>query len=194
MHLDEDFWSLKYRKGETGWDTGGITTPLRTYFDQIEDKSMSILIPGCGNAYEAEYLFQKGFENISLVDISIDPLRVFKFRVPDFPEDHLLHRDFFDLKGSWDLVIEQTFFCAIDPSLRNKYAEHCKQIIKPGGKLVGVLFDDPLFDNRPPFGGSKEDYLPIFEPHFEIKVFERCYNSIRPRKGRELFINLINAL
>ena len=138
MHLHEDFWSIRYRNGQTGWDTGGITTPLKTYFDQIKDKYSSILIPGCGNAYEAEYLHKKGFKNVSIVDISSEPLEAFKSRVPDFPEDHLIHMDFFDLDGSWDLLIEQTFFCAIDPSLREKYAKHCKKIIKPGGRLVEV--------------------------------------------------------
>jgi hypothetical protein len=88
------------------------------------------------------------------------------------------------------LVIEQTFFCALDPSLRRAYAEKMHEILNPGGRLVGLLFDDPLFSDHPPFGGSKQVYLPYFEDLFEIEVMEKAYNSIAPRAGRELFISL----
>ncbi|MDX5347428.1 MAG: TPMT family class I SAM-dependent methyltransferase, partial [Hymenobacteraceae bacterium] len=50
MILDQKFWESRYRSNETGWDTGAITTPLKMYFDQLHDKSLRILIPGCGNA------------------------------------------------------------------------------------------------------------------------------------------------
>lgn len=150
------------------------------------------MIPGCGEAYEAEYLWKNGFENVYVADISKKPLENFIKRVPDFPEAQLLHTNFFDLKMQFDLIIEQTFFCALHPSERLNYARKTADLLKPGGKLVGVLFDDPLFDDHPPYGGKKEDYLPFFEPFYTIHVFERCYNSIKPREGRELFILLEN--
>jgi len=193
MDLGEQFWSERYKSGQTGWDVGGITPPLKAYFDQLNNKSMNILIPGGGNAYEAEYLFRKGFKNVSVVDISKDPLEAFSERVPGFPSENLIHDNFFNLQGSWDLIIEQTFFSAILPSQRDDYAEKCKRLLNPQGKLVGVLFDDPLFEDRPPYGGSSEDYLPVFESRFLLKTFERCYNSLKPRQGRELFINLVNV-
>lgn len=192
MDLGEAFWSERYRSGQTGWDAGVITPPLKEYFDQLENIELSILIPGCGNAYEAEYLHKQGYTNVSLVDISKEPLEAFKKRVGDFPDDHLVYGDFFKLKGSFDLIIEQTFFSALHPGKREDYVLKCKELLKPSGKLVGVLFDDPLFDDHPPYGGSKEVYLPFFTPHLHIKTFERCYNSLEPRQGRELFIQLIN--
>ncbi|MCH7514995.1 MAG: hypothetical protein IH947_13800 [Bacteroidetes bacterium] len=63
-------------------------------------------------------------------------------------------------------------------------------MLVPGGKVAGVLFDIPLYDDHPPYGGSKEDYIPVFEPWFDLNVFDRCYNSIAPRAGSELFILL----
>jgi thiopurine S-methyltransferase len=51
-----------------------------------------------------------------------------------------------------------------------------------------VLFDFPLSTEGPPFGGSREEYLQRFSPFFELKLLEKCYNSIAPRMGRELFI------
>jgi methyl halide transferase len=75
--------------------------------------------------------------------------------------------------------------------MRKRYAEKCASLLKKGGKLVGLLFDDKLNNDQPPFGGSKEEYMSYFQPFFDIKYFDKCYNSILPRAGRELFINLI---
>ncbi|RYZ83937.1 MAG: hypothetical protein EOO68_32290, partial [Moraxellaceae bacterium] len=70
MELNQSFWDERYQKGDTGWDLGAISAPLQQYIDQLSNKQISILIPGCGNAYEAEYLLRHGFTNISLIDIS----------------------------------------------------------------------------------------------------------------------------
>lgn len=190
MQHDEKYWTDRYQNGQTQWDAGSITTPLKEYFDQITDKSLSILIPGCGNAWEAEYLHDKGFMNVYLVDISSIPLEDFSRRCPAFPEDHLLHENFFLLQQKFDLIIEQTFFCALHPSQRHYYAKKCAELLVDGGKLVGVLFNDRLNDDHPPYGGCKEEYLEFFVPWFNINVFTNCYNSIEPRAGRELFMNL----
>ncbi len=70
------------------------------------------MIPGAGNAYEAEYLFKQGFKNIFVLDISEKPLITFSERFPEFPESQLILGDFFTHKGLYDLIIEQTFFCS----------------------------------------------------------------------------------
>lgn len=191
MDLSKDYWDNRYSTNDTGWDIGYISTPLKHYIDQLEDKSIRILIPGGGNAYEAEYLWQQGFKNTFLLDISPLPLDNFSKRVPSFPKTHLLCEDFFQHKAQYDLVLEQTFFCAIDPSLRSSYAKQMHDLLKTGGKLVGLLFDDKLNNDKPPFGGTKEEYIGYFKPYFDLRVFETAYNSITPRMGRELFIILV---
>jgi methyl halide transferase len=191
MSLDKQYWESRYQNNETGWDAGSITTPIKEYIDQIKDKSIRILIPGCGNGYEAEYLFKCGFKNIFVCDLSEIPLNNLHQRCPGFPEDHLLKKNFFELDIKVDLILEQTFFCAIDPSLRNSYAEKCFSLLSPNGKLAGLLFSDTLKAVGPPFGGTKEEYVKYFEPYFTFKYFDLCYNSIKPRAGREFFICMI---
>lgn len=188
---DKLFWDNKYLTGETGWDVGAVTTPLKEFFDKLEDKHCTILIPGAGNAYEAEYLHRAGFQNVYVLDLSELPLRSFSERVPDFPVEHLWQGNFFELDGSFDLIVEQTFFCALDPVLRSDYARKMHQLLKKDGALVGLLFDIPLNNDKPPYGGNKEDYIPYFRPYFIFKKFEKAYNSIPPRAGNELFIHLI---
>lgn len=191
IELNDKYWTDRYKQNETGWDTGGITTPLREYFDQLGDKDLKILIPGAGNAYEAEYLVNNGFKRVYVCDLSPVPLQNLKDRCPKMPGGHLILGDFFKMKeNQFDLVVEQTFFCAINPSLRKEYFDKVFQLLMPGGKLAGVLFDDKLNTEHPPFGGNKKEYLTYIPKDFDILHLDPCYNSIKPREGRELFIEL----
>lgn len=190
MKLNQDFWTGRYLSGLTGWDIGSVSTPIREYVDQLKDKSQKILIPGGGNAYEAEYLFNSGFSNAYVLDISEVPLKNLFQRAPLFPQEHLIQGDFFEFTGKFDLILEQTFFCAIHPSKREAYVQKAADLLKPSGKLVGVLFNIPLNQDHPPFGGHEEEYRRIFKNRFEIEIMETAYNSIPPRAGNELFIKM----
>jgi len=187
MKLNSNYWEERYQNNETGWDTGKITPPLQDYIDQIENKSIHILIPGGGNSYEFEYLISCGFKNTHVLDFAKNPLENIKKRMALLDDKQLIHSDFFEHSGQYDLIIEQTFFCALEPHLRAQYAEKMKALLKPKGKLVGLLFQFPLTEVGPPFGGSKEEYFTLFENDFYIKRIETAYNSIKPRKGNELF-------
>lgn len=191
MHLTENFWQNRYETSQTGWDLGTVSPPLQTYFDQLTNKDLRILIPGAGNAYEAEYLHRAGFRNVYVADIVRLPLANLQKRVPDFPAGHLLHADFFELSETFDLIIEQTFFCALEPALRSAYAKKCASLLKSGGKLVGLLFNTIFSKDGPPFGGTEEEYRTYFEPYFNLRTFAPACNSVKPRAGTELFMILI---
>ena len=185
---NKEFWEGKYRNGDLGWDIGTVSPPLKAYLDRLEDKDLKILIPGAGKAHELIYLAKEGFKNVYVVDIAQAPLEMIKQRLPDYPAEQLIEGDFFDLELSgFDLILEQTFFCAIAPSLRPEYVLKMKQLLRPGGKLAGLLFDFPLTESGPPFGGSREEYRSLFSRHFNLKILETAYNSIKPRADKELF-------
>jgi methyl halide transferase len=187
MKLNSNYWEERYSNQETGWDVGKITTPLKEYIDQIEDKSLKILIPGAGNSYELEYLINNGFENVYVLDFAQSPLDNIKKRIPNCNTNQLIKSDFFEHIGNYDLIIEQTFFCALEPSLRKDYVQKMKSLLTPKSKIVGLLFQFPLTEVGPPFGGSKEEYISLFEYDFEIKTLETANNSIKPRQENELF-------
>lgn len=187
-HLSEAFWSERYQRNQTGWDLGQVSPPLKAFFDQIEDTSVRILIPGCGNGYEAIYLWNTGFKNVHVVDLAKAPLGNIEKRCSNFPSNQLLHGDFFEHEGTYDYIFEQTMFCAIDPSLRQQYANKVHSLLAENGKLVGVLFDKE-FEGGPPYGGNETEYRRYFKSFSEVEL-EACYNSIAPRQGSELFIQL----
>ncbi|WP_162052425.1 methyltransferase domain-containing protein [Pontibacter pamirensis] len=190
QQFDEAYWQHRYQLNQTGWDVGDVTTPLKNYFDQLQNKTIRILIPGSGSGYEAEYLFKQGFEKVYLVDIAEAPLHNFARRVPGFSKEQLLQQDFFSLEGEYDLIVEQTFFCAFEPSLRLDYARQCAHLLRQGGKLMGLLFDTDFTHEGPPFGGNREEYRTYFEPYFHFRHYDTAYNSIQPRQGREVFMLL----
>ena len=186
MSTTKDYWSQRYIEERTGWDLGAASLPLQTYFDQLTNKDLSILIPGAGNSYEAEYLYKNGFSNVEVLDIANEPLQTFAERNPDFPKNQLLEADFFEFEGQYDLIIEQTFFCSFPPlpETRKAYAKKMHELLKPNGKLVGLWFDIPLTGDleKRPFGGDKEEYLTYFSEYFEVLSFEKSYNSVPTRK------------
>ncbi len=181
-------WEKRYQDKNTGWDIGKISSPLKEYFDQLNDKSVKILIPGCGKGHEAAYLHNKGFTNVFLLDLAPSPLKDFKNQHPTFRKKHLIQDNFFEHQGQYDLIVEQTFFCAIHPSHRQEYAKKVHQLLLPKGKLMGLLWSVKLNEDHPPFGGSKEEYHDYFDEYFEFVHFGNAYNSIKPRSGRELFL------
>ncbi|WP_300570762.1 methyltransferase domain-containing protein [Flavobacterium sp.] len=187
MKLNSNYWEGRYLNNEIAWNVGKITTPLKEYIDQIKNKSTKILIPGCGNGYEFEYLINNDFTNSFVLDYAKTPLENLKNRISNYSENQFITSDFFEHYGQYDLIIEQTFFCALEPKLRAEYVKKMHSLLSPKGKLIGLLFQFPLTESGPPFGGSKEEYIGLFSEYFEIQTLETAYNSIKPRQGNELF-------
>lgn len=192
MDNTQEFWQNRWLNNKTGWDIGFAAPPITEFVDLITDKDISILIPGAGNAYEAEYLHNKGFNNVIVMDIAELPLQNFAERVPGFPKEHLLNENFFDHKGEYDLILEQTFFVAIDPAMRSNYMLKMHELLKPGGVLAGLLiFDKESSPGGPPYIDTFDGYKKYFlNELFEVKRFEVAENSIKPRAGREIFFEL----
>lgn len=191
LSLDGNYWSNRYDTGTTFWDLGEVSPPLKNYIDQLSDKNIRILIPGCGNTYEADYLLKMGFTDITVIDIAPTLVAHLKEKYKGNSYIKIILGDFFKHQGQYDLVLEQTFFCAIDPSLRKDYVAKMPELLTPNGKLVGVLFNRQFEEQGPPFGGTKSEYEPMFAKYFIFKTFAPCYNSFSKRKDSELFINLV---
>ena len=188
--MNKQYWSNRYIQNTTAWDLGKVSPPIKVFVDKLINKKLKILIPGSGYGYEAEYLFLNGYLNTSVVDLAKEPLQNIKKRVANFPEKQLIEANFFNLSKNqkFDLIIEQTFFCAINPKLREQYVKMCYSLLNNGGRIVGLLFYDIPLKEDPPFGGDKFEYLKLFEPFFEILIFEKCMNSHSSRMGKEYWI------
>lgn len=189
IELNEQYWNNRYQTQETGWDVKAPSEPLVKYINGLLNHNAKILIPGCGNAHEAEYLWDRGFTNITLLDIAALPVQRLQQKY-EGSSIKVLHKNFFDEHDQYDIILEQTFFCALDVELRPNYVAHTKKLLSPCGTLAGVLFNRTFDAPIPPYGGSIEEYRTLFEPHFKIFHLDPCYNSIPPRRDTEVFIEM----
>jgi SAM-dependent methyltransferase len=189
LETDNLYWETQYKDNTTAWDIGCISPPIQSYIDTIANKKARILIPGCGNSYEAEYLLQQGFTNCTLIDIAPTLVARLHDKFKNNANITLILGDFFEHQGEYDYIIEQTFFCALPQSMRPKYANKMETLLAPKGKLIGLLFDRN-FDQSPPYDGNKQEYTLLFQEKFTVLMMEEATNSILPRLKSELFIEL----
>ena len=189
--MDQEYWDFRWKNKQTGWDLGRPSPPIIEYFTQVPNKNLSILIPGCGNAYEAEELSNMGFKRITLLDISSKAVENIKSRFTDNPNVAIHHQDYFHHDVQYDVIVEQTFFCALPRNKRLDYIKKTSELLKPNGKVIGLLFNKEFDSEDPPFGGTLQEYHKLFSKEFDIKRLETCYNSITPRLSWELFFIFI---
>ncbi|RDI57452.1 methyltransferase [Flavobacterium glaciei] len=187
--IDAAYWDAQYEAKTTGWDLGQVSPPIQAYVDTIANKNSRILIPGCGNSYEAHYILEQGFTNITVIDIAPTLVTVLKEKFKNNTNIQIVLGDFFDHQGKYDFIIEQTFFCALPPTMRQKYVWKMHQLLSDDGILAGLLFNR-TFESGPPFGGSKEEYEMLFKDTFDFLKIDVSKNSIAPRANSELFIEL----
>lgn len=184
--LNQDYWDNQYKANTTGWDLGQLSPPIKIIIDSIQNKEARILIPGCGNTYEAIYLLEQGFNNITVIDIAPTLVNNLKIKFANNNAITVLLGDFFEHQGSYDYIIEQTFFCALPPRLRQKYVWKMHQLLAENGKLTGLFFNR-IFESGPPFAGCLEEYEQLFKEAFMFNTLATSPHSIAARANSELY-------
>jgi methyl halide transferase len=185
-----EFWGGRYKSGETGWDHGEASPGLIDFLKTQSYRPGSVVVPGCGRGHDARALAKAGFDVIGL-DVVPQAVKDAR-RLAD--EEGVKVRfetsDFFNLptalRGPYDWLFEHTFFCAIEPALRDRYVETAASLIKPGGQLLGVFYHIQP-ETGPPFGTTREELLARFTPIFSLQ-YECVPRSYESRKGKELLM------
>lgn len=187
LPLDKAFWDHQYQVQTINWDLGEVSPPIKSYIDKLQNKDIAVLIPGCGNTYEAEYLLEQGFTNITVIDIAPTLVNNLKQKFAGNKNTTVVLGDFFEHDGTYDLILEQTFFCALPPTMRQKYVWKMHQLLSNNGILAGLLFNRE-FNDSPPFGGNAKEYEQLFRQAFVFNWITVAGNSIASRSNQELFI------
>jgi methyl halide transferase len=195
---DADFWAELYRNGDTGWDQGGPSPGLVDFLNRdvgagrvMPFQSGRALVPGCGRGHDARALAAAGFTVIGLDVVKgaveeaarmaeAEGLKRIRFAQADF-----LHLPA-PLRGPYDLIFENTFFCAIDPDHRNRYVEAAANLLAAAGFLLGVFYNIQP-ETGPPFGATREELLDRFGRRFRL-ILDRVPSSIPRREGKELLM------
>ena len=132
------FWEDRYEKGEIGWDLGSETPVFSAISETLKPGSVCIL--GCGNGYDAISFSKKGF-NVTAVDFAETPIKNINNIANNLSLTiNTIQQDIFDLtpkyNNSFDYILEQTCFCAIDPKNRDQYSNLAYDLLKVSGRLI----------------------------------------------------------
>ncbi len=87
-----------------------------------------------------------------------------KIKLKDYHSIQIIRQNFFNHTNRYDLIVEQTFFCALNIQLRNQYVQKTHAFLNTNGKLVGILFNKYLETDGLPFGGTKKEYETLVKP------------------------------
>ncbi|MFQ5673281.1 MAG: methyltransferase domain-containing protein [Nitrospinales bacterium] len=181
-------WQKHYDTGDLRWDLGEVSPPFARLWREKKLRPGKTIVPGCGRGHEVVFFAERGFD-VTGVDFSpgavtclTDALSQKGLRA------NVLLADFFELDSAhdscYDLVLEQTFFCAIAPSARALYVETVHRLLQANGLLV-ALFYETNEEGGPPYHTGYADIPRLFSRHFAIEHLEKTPHSIERRRGRE---------
>lgn len=190
MKLDATYWQNRYLENDTAWDLSKVSAPIKSIIDQLTDKNINILLPGAGYGHEARYLYNCGFKNVTVLDFAPAPLEHLTTQLPADHRFRLVVEDFFNHSGNYNLILEQTFFCALELRFRESYFKHMHHLLSNHGNLTGLLFNFEQQRPGPPFTCGPEEYMQLAAPFFTIDDLEPCKNSEDSRLGKEYIFKL----
>jgi SAM-dependent methyltransferase len=195
---DAAFWAELYRTGDTGWDQGGPSPGLVDFLkDPVGAHGRAplrpgrALVPGCGHGHDARALAAAGFEVIGLDVVKKAVEEAARMADAEGSKNIRFEQaDFLNLparlRGPYDLIFENTFFCAIDPAHRDRYVESAASLLKAGRFLLGVFYNIRP-ETGPPFGATRDELLDRFGRRFTL-ILDRVPRSIPRREGKELLM------
>ena len=177
------------------WDLGE-PTPVFNQWINSERNKLSICILGAGNGWDALNFAKKG-HHVTAVDFAFSAIQNMRKMAEILGVKlDLLYSDIFNIGKSYhdafDIVLEYTCYCAIQPDRRIDYVNLVNCILKPEGRLVALFFplDKELNDDGPPFGVNLNSTLNLFSKKFTLNKKEIPNLSIERRIGREIFVVL----
>ncbi|CAI5994024.1 unnamed protein product [Closterium sp. NIES-65] len=203
-------WEKAWKTCTTPWLLGGVMPALAALVAAPEGSPLHlppsirrVLVPGCGNGYDVEALASGGREATGL-DISASAVAHAEkvgARGMGAARAHAPHRvegagnraamafecaDFFEYRPAqpFDAIFDLTFFCALPPSLRGKWAAKSAELLAPQGVFYTLMY--PLDDHEggPPYAVSKDSYAEVLEP-LGFMAEDLPTVSVPPRKGKE---------
>jgi hypothetical protein len=190
-------WEAKYLAGTTMWDHGLAAPPLVDLLAALTPDELPAgpaLIPGCGAGYDVVAIAETGRVAVGL---DIAPSAVVRFeahrasRNVDATRAKILLEDFFAHSPAerYAFVWDYTFLCAIDPSLRTRWAAKIDELVAPGGQIATLIYPAVSAEEKPdgmgpPFRLNVDDVRALLEPRWEAFVVTPVVGH-ESRRGKE---------
>ncbi|KAK2739852.1 hypothetical protein FQN57_006428 [Myotisia sp. PD_48] len=189
---------------------GTLESPVRTEegSNTTVVRRKKAFVPGCGRGWDVFLLASFGYDAYGL-EYSTTALEACQteagkygneippknldigsgsviFMQGDFFEDEWL-KDAGLQEGCFDLIYDYTFFCALHPSLRPKWALRHSQLLAPRGNLICLEFPTTKNpgDGGPPYCSTPAAYVEhLSHPGEDVPYDEKGY--VKPNPLREI--------
>ena len=149
-------WAARYQADDTPWDLGGPHPELARLLE-AGDLAPSAgrdraLVPGCGNGHDARALAAAGWRVTALDCVRGVDAALASDLAASGGELRITDALAFDGEGAFDLVWDHTFFCAIDPTARERWGGMVRRSLAQDGTVVALVFpgDKPVEEGGPP--------------------------------------------
>ncbi|KAL0382004.1 UNVERIFIED_CONTAM: putative thiol methyltransferase 2 [Sesamum calycinum] len=161
-------WDKCWEDGLTPWDLGSPTPVLVHLNDTGSLPKGRALVPGCGSGYDVVAIAsaERHVVGVDLSDNAIKRATELSSRSPNAEHFTFLKTDFFTWCPTqlFDLIFDYTFFCAIEPGLRSQWARKIRDLLKPDGELITLMFPVDDHEGGPPYKVSVADYEEVLHP------------------------------
>ena len=153
------WWNTLYEKSEhqERWDQGIAHPALDHFVPPLKMTRSRVLVLGCGSGHDANWWSQRG-HIVTGMDFSAAAIDEARTRYGESSDLKWIQADAFSLGPEWngrfDVIFENKFYCAVDPSLRGALVKTWRRLLTRRGRVVGIV---PLMDKcfGPPFGGTE---------------------------------------
>ncbi|KAG9446860.1 hypothetical protein H6P81_012988 [Aristolochia fimbriata] len=185
-----DAWEKSWEKGITPWDLG---TPTPVVLHLLQTGSFPkgrILVPGCGSGHDVVAIAgtERYVVGLEISETAIKKAKELSSSLPTADCFTFVKADFFTWHPTmlFDVIFDYTFFCAIEPVMRQAWATRVRDLLKPDGELITLMFPVSDHTGGPPYSVSVADYEEVLHP-MGFKAVSVVDNelAVMPRKGRE---------
>ena len=197
-----EFWDEAYRAELDGWDMG-TATPVFVDLLNRHGRDFTAIggpdysrrpvapkaaLPCCGRGYDAALFADHGFD-VTAIDFSAEALEHLRDHTITRPALRTVQADLFsldaDFDGAFDLIVEFTCGCGIDPARRTVLVEVMNRILVPGGHVMLLLFPVDGRPGGPPFAIDVDEWKTLMWPYFDLTWDVVPTTSVKPRRDRE---------
>jgi len=179
------FWNERFKEGFTPWDQAGVPASFKAFAER--HAPIPALIPGCGSAYEAWWLAEKGW-TVRAIDFAANAVEAARAQLGAHA-DVVEQADFFtyDPPFAPGWIYERAFLCALPPARRADWLKRMADLLPAGGLLAGFFFIGAT-PKGPPFGIDRAELDVLLTPQFELLEDEPVSDSIAVFAGKERWL------
>ena len=187
--MKKEFWLERWERSEIGFHQNEINPHLRQHWHKLHRLlTGEVFVPLCGKSLDMMWLRQQG---CNVVGIELSALAIEDFYnenglAPSLLNDGKFQRyqaggvrilcgDFFDLNtedlANVSAVYDRASLVALPPKMRELYAQHLVNILKPGTHILLITFDYPQSEMKgPPFAVSVKDVEALYSKYADIRM------------------------